>query len=170
MTILANILRKLSPCVGSWMGLFFGMLLLLMASCTPSTDCRQTENVRCVVLFINGKTQNPIAFDSLTVQGVGSDSILVKNQKKVNKLSLPLRTDTTATSFLLTSGSYKETITIYHTPAPYFISMACGCFVYHTIDTIETTNVRLTEAEILNTAVQNTPEDNIRLFFHLPSP
>ncbi len=151
--------------------LILGSYLLALTSCTPDTECRHDENVRCVILFINGKTQNPIAFDSLTVQGVGADSILMNNQKKVNKLSLPLRTDTTATSFLLTSGSsYKETITIYHTPAPYFVSMACGCFVYHTIDTIETTNMRLTQAEILNTAVQNTPEDNIRLFFHLPTP
>ncbi len=141
----------------------------VMASCTPDTDCRQDENVRCVLTFADANTHKAVAFDSLTVQGIGSITILLNNAKSVNKLSLPLRADTTATSFLLSSGAYQETITIYHTPAPYFVSMACGCFVFHTIDTIETTNILLTQAEILNTAIQNIPEENIRLLINRPT-
>ncbi len=138
-----------------------------MASCTPDTECRQDEHVRCVVVFADANTGEALAFDSLTVQGVGSDSLILNNAKGVSKLSLPLRVDTTATSFLLTSGDiYQETITIYHTPAPYFVSMACGCFVYHTIDTIQTDNILFTQAEILNSAVQNMPEDNIQLIIN----
>ncbi len=158
MTILANILRKLSPFRG-----LGGLFLLLLASCTPDTECRLDENVRCVIVFADASTQAALAFDSLTVQGVGNDSILMYNKKNVSQLSLPLRVDTTETTFVLRSGDYQETVTIYHTPAPYFVSMACGCFVYHTIDTIRTENILLTQAEILNTAVQNTPEENIRL-------
>ncbi len=144
--------------------LVLGSWLIVLSSCTPDTVCRQDENVRCVIVFADANTHAALAFDSLTVQGVGSDSILMYNNKNVSKLSLPLRVDTTATSFVLRSGNtYQETITIYHTPAPYFVSMACGCFVYHTIDTIRTDNIVLTQAEILNTAVQNVPEENIRL-------
>ncbi len=142
--------------------------LLALNSCTPDTECRQDENVRCEVAFADASTHTALAFDSLTVQGVGSDSLLLNNSKNVNKLSLPLRADTTATSFVLRSGDYQETITIYHTPAPYFVSMACGCFVYHTIDTVRTENILFTQAEILNTAVQNMPEENICLLIDVP--
>ncbi len=146
------------------------IVLTMIASCTPDEQCRQDENVRCVVVFADANSGEALAFDSLTVQGVGSDSLLLNNAKSVAKLSLPLRTDTTATRFVLTSGDvYQETITIYHTPAPYFVSMACGCFVYHTIDTIQTDNILLTQADILNTAVQNAPQDNIRLLIDVPT-
>ncbi len=141
-----------------------------MASCTPDTECRQEEKVRCVVTFADANTQEALAFDSLTVQGIEADSILLNNAKSVSRLSLPLRVDTTATSFLLTSGDYyQEIITIYHTPRPYFVSMACGCFVFHTIDTVQTSNVLLKQAEIRNTAVQNVEEENIRLLIDMPA-
>ncbi len=149
--------------------LTLGSWLLTLSACTPDTECRQDEHVRCVVVFADANTQEALAFDSLTVQGVGSDSLVLNNAKNVGKLSLPLRVDTNETSFVLTSGDiYQETITIYHTPAPYFVSMACGCFVYHTVDSVQTENILFAQSEILNTAVQNMPEDNIRLLIDVP--
>ncbi len=139
-----------------------------MASCTPDTECRQDEHVRCVVFFADAATQEALAFETLTVQGVGADSILLNNAENVGKLSLPLRVDTTVTQYLITHNTLNDTLTIYHTPAPYFVSMACGCFVYHTIDSVQTENILFTQSEILNTAVQNMPEDNIRLLIDVP--
>lgn len=148
-------------------------VLLLLAACTVDTECRQTESVRCVVVFTcdsvvnNADTTYRTVFntlDSVTVQGVGNDSILYYNQKNVNKLSLPLRSDTTETRYLLTLNSRQETLVIRHDNNEYFVSLACGCFVFHEVDTAFGTNGRIYNSEILNTAVQNTEQDNIRLY------
>ncbi len=146
--------------------------LLALNSCTPDTECRQDENVRCKVVFGDAGEDYNLVFDSLTVQGVGSNSILYNNAKNVSSLSLPLRPDTNITQFIITVDGYYpvDTLTIYHTPAPYFVSMACGCFVYHTIDSVKTYGPIFWKGEIINTSVQNIEEENIVLYIRIPEP
>ncbi|MBR1809954.1 MAG: hypothetical protein IJ776_11315 [Paludibacteraceae bacterium] len=104
------------------------------------------------------------AVDSVTVQGVGIDSVLYNNQKNVSKLSLPLRSDTTETRYLLTLNSQPETLVIKHENNDYFVSLACGCFVFHEVDTAFGTNGLIIDSEVINTAVQNVEQDNIKLY------
>ncbi len=134
----------------------------MMVSCTPDEECRQEENVRCKVVFaLDDGTA--VAFDSLSVWGIGSDSVLYNNAKNVSSLSLPLRPDANITQFYIMIGDWSDGLTIYHTPTPYFVSMACGCFVYHTIDSVEVKGTIFHHAELLNAAVQNVEQENIRL-------
>ncbi len=146
-------------------------IVFTMASCTPDTECRQDEHVRCKVVFYESIVDNtPYTFDSLTVQGVGSDSILYDNTKSVSFISLPLRNDANMTQFVLTTPQRFDTLTIYHTPAPYFVSMACGCFVFHTIDSVATYGPLFWKGEVVNTAVQNIEDENIKLYYNIPLP
>lgn len=149
------------------------MLLLLLAGCSIDTDCRQTEAIRCVVVFScdslvsNEDTTYTAIFtsiDSVTVTGVGIDSVLYDNKKGVSKLSLPLRSDTTETRYQLTLNSKPEQLVIRHQNDEYFVSLACGCFVFHEVDTAFGTTGLITDTEVLNTAVQNTEQNNIRLY------
>ncbi len=141
-----------------------------MVGCTPDEECRQDEHVRCKVIFAL-EDGTSFAFDSLTVLGVGNDSVLYDNAKNVSSLSLPLRADGNLTQFVLTIPNGGDTLSIYHTPAPYFVSMACGCFVYHVIDSVKICRSMVWEPEILNSAVQNVEQENIKLtMVHVPLP
>ena len=153
--------------------ILFLILVLTLAACMPDKECRQTESVRCVIVFScdslvsNEDTTYTATFttiDSVTVQGVDVDSVLYDNRKSVSKLSLPLRSDTTETQYSLTLNSKTETLVIKHQNNEYFVSLACGCFVFHEVDTAYGSSGLITNSEVLNTAVQNVEQDNIRLY------
>lgn len=145
-------------------------VLLLFSACEPDTECRQEETVSLKVVFLcdsldaEGEKVTFTTIDSLTLQGVGSDSVLLNNAKNVQSLSLPLRKDTVLTSFALTINEKKDTLTIRHTNNQQFISLACGCFIYHTIEEAVHTSAVIDSLEILNTAVENYQQDNLRLY------
>ena len=153
--------------------LILPLLLLLAASCSVDEECRQTESVRCVFTFecstlvVEEDTSYISTFttiDSITVKGEGIDSVLYDNQKMLSKISLPLRSDTTETRYQLTINSYPETLVIRHRNNDYFVSLACGCFVFHEVDTAFGTNGIIYDSEVLNTAVQNSEQDNVKLY------
>ncbi len=131
-------------------------IMIAFVSCKPDETCRQEEKVRCTCVIANG-------IDSLTVYGVGIDSLILNNAKSVTKLSLPLHPDKSLSEYVLQSGDLIDTLRIHHTPAPYFVSMACGCFVFQTIDAATVTGTIFKQTEIVNTAVQNVEEENIKL-------
>ncbi len=153
--------------------LIFLFIIIGLAACETDSECRQTETIRCVVVFscdslVSNEDTIYIAtftnIDSVTVQGVGTDSVLYKNKKSVSKLSLPLRSDTTETRYHLTLNEQEDTLVILHTNNEYFVSLACGCFVFHELDTAFGTNGLIQNSQVINTAVQNTEQDNIRLY------
>lgn len=155
--------------------LFLGLLTLVLLNCEPDKECRQTANVNCKVVFAcdtMGADSAMIRFktiDSLSVWGLGSDSVLYDNRKNVTSLLLPLRGDTTITKFLMVLHGSTDTITVYHQNTNTFISLACGCFIYHTIDTVLCSSALLDSVQILNTAVENYEQDNVRLYFTFPN-
>ncbi len=148
-------------------------VILLLAACKPDTECRQTESVRCVIVFECDSVHSDedttftvkfTAIDSVSVQGVGNDSVLYDNQHYVSKLSLPLRSDTTETQYLLTLNSEEDILTIKHENNDYFVSLACGCFVFHEVDTAYGETGLIVNSKVLNTAVQNVEQENVRLY------
>lgn len=144
-------------------------LLLACASCSVDEECRTDDNVRlhavlvCDSLTATGDTVMFNALDSIRVQGIGSDSLLLNNTKNVSSLSLPLRSDTTTTSFVVQTNGQCDTIAIQHTNDNHFVSLACGCFVYHTIENVKTTHTFIAETEIVNATIENYEQDNIRI-------
>ncbi len=151
-------------------------VLFAVAACTPDTECRTEETVHCGVVFqcdstvTTSDTTYSVTFntiDSLTLTGVDNDSVLYDNQKSVTAIALPLRKNAEETRFNLTVNGRQDVLVVRHRNRDYFISLACGCFVYHDIDTAYTEGKLVKDTEILNTAVENTQQDNIRLYIHL---
>lgn len=147
--------------------------LLLFAACRPDTECRTEETVNCRVIFYcdslmpSADTMKVVYFDvidSVTVQGVGNDSVLYDNEKGVTSLSLPLKKDANETRYSLKLNEYTDELVIRHQNRDYFVSLACGCFVYHTIDDAYSTANAVNRVEIINSSVENTEQDNLRLY------
>ena len=164
-----RVMRAVGKCLFVVCGVF-----LLLTGCTVDKECRLEYSARLAVLLqvdsvsASNDTVRLEALDSLSVWGRGQDSLWLNNQKKVTYLSLPLRVDTTCTEYVLSvNASGEEHLCIYHQNMPRFISLACGCFVYYTIDSITCSGDLVDRVEILNAQVENVSQDNVRLYFVL---
>ena len=143
---------------------------MLLVACQPDTTCRQSINVAAGIALQGlavdslGEASEFTAWDSITVQGVGSDSVLYNNSYNVSRILLPLHTDTNLTAYSILWHEQYDTLYIRHTNTMKFISMACGCAIYHLIDTAWYSGSRIDSIKIVNTAVETVAQDNIRVF------
>ena len=144
-----------------------------LCSCTPDTECRIEENVNCILTFdcdsirATEDTTFVVKFDqidSLTIKGMDVDSVLYDNEKSVSSVALPLRSDINSTKYNLVLNGHQYLLTINHQNEEHFISMECGCFVYHQIDTAYTNSGDT--VEIINTSVENSEQTNLKLHLH----
>lgn len=147
------------------------------AACTADTTCRQDMAVRMNVTLqgdsLNEKQHNVryTAWDSISVQIVGEDSILLDNRKGLKQLSLHLHPsapelNSALTAFALTYHGQTDTLYVEHVPRQYFVSLACGCAVYHTITNAWSTDPRVDSVQIINTSVENALQENLRIHLH----
>ena len=103
-------------------------------------------------------------WDSVQIWGIECDTVPYIEVKNQSKLWLPLRVDTAVTTYQILWHAQLECITIHHTNDRQFISNACGCMVYHTIDTVLFGGVFIDSVEVLNTVVSGITEENILLY------
>ena len=157
---------------------------LLLASCTTDTECRQTSGIRLNVIF-NGDSLRPSTdsvrlsidpfamdtipfstFSGMEIHGLGRDSIIYTVDEVINKVKLPLRPDSLHTDFVLTYNGHIDTLQIYHKNDMQFISLACGCFVFHTLDGVRESHAFIDSVRILNDEVSTSTDDHLCIFFH----
>lgn len=142
--------------------LFLLPLLLLLVSCNNQGCYEETDvTVNCSFFYI--EENKAVGIDSVTVWGVGSDSLIYKNSS-LKKMSLELNplSDETKYVFQAVSEGYtfRDTITFKHSNRPWFQSMECGCMVFSTLDTCMTTgnifrSVRIPEHEVINLDIEH---------------
>ncbi len=147
----------------------FFLLLLSIVSCRPDTICRQEIDVTAGVTTewlltdTAGHQTQQAVFDSVSVWGIGNDSILYNNSLAVATLELPLRTDSTLSAFVILWHGEQDTLYIHHDNTMKFISSACGCAIYHTIDTAWATGTFIDSLYIVNSSVEAAIQTNIHL-------
>jgi hypothetical protein len=125
-------------------------------ACKPDTTCRLPTEV-LVQIPISHAT-----IDTLIVQGCDNDLVLYNANSSVTSILVPLRQDVNTTQYTLFFNGKHDTLTIFHQNDTHFISLACGCAVYHIIDSICVT-ARIDTAKIINSAVETTLQDNIKI-------
>lgn len=146
--------------------------LCLLASCQPDTVCRQDNTVALGVsvqyLFTDsaGNTTTQNTFDSISVQGINNDSVLYTNAHNLDALWLPMRPDTSITAFALLWHEQHDTLYIRHDNTLRFISHACGCAIYHTIDSVWHHGNAIDSIAIINSTVETTQQENLQLTMH----
>ena len=147
---------------------------MMIVACTTDTTCRQDIEVAMgVTLHADSLNDKGLAvkytkWESITVDTVGSNGIgiVVDNKKGLSKLTLPMRPDTTRTAYIITFHEQTDTLFVEHTQRQYFVSLACGCAIYHTITNAWSTDWRVDSVVILNANVENAVQDNLRIYLH----
>ena len=158
--------------------------LIGLMACTTDTECRQNTAIYMQVVFtgdslrqstdsarlaLDSTAMDTIRFSTITgmqIRGVGRDSIICDSTSTISKAKLPLRPDTTITSFELKYNGLTDTLNIFHQNDMQFISLACGCFVYHIIDGFSFTHAFIDSCDIKNSAVTTASEDHLQVYFH----
>lgn len=148
------------------------IFMLSGVSCTENQECRKNTNVKMKVGFykktLNESTStyttSSLSIDSITVQGLGKDSILYNNTKNISAIDLPLNKFANESKFVVTFNQTKDTLTIEHKNTDYYLSMECGCIKAHSIDTVLTTNHFIDSVTISNHNVNTNYAEHIQLY------
>jgi len=136
--------------------------LMLLLSCNNS-GCYDETQVKVNSSFFSLEENKAVKLDSVTVWGVGSDSIIYKNAT-LEKMALELNPESNETKYVFQAVSdgytFRDTLTFKHTNRPWFQSMDCGCMVFSTLDTCLTKgnifqSVSILDHEVINLAVEH---------------
>ncbi|MBR5855011.1 MAG: hypothetical protein IKY87_04990 [Paludibacteraceae bacterium] len=152
--------------------IFFICLIAFLEACTSDTTCRKDMTV-CAIMTLQADSLNAqghsvkyTAWDSISVQAIDNETYILYNNKNIKQIPLFLRPDTTITAFLMTFHNQTDTLFVEHTPRQYFVSLACGCAVYHTIHAAWSTDCRVDSIHIVNANVENAVQENLCLYLH----
>lgn len=145
-------------------------IISIVVSCSEEEDCSMATRamLQCNLYTIDPETQmiENDTLDSLTVTAYGTDSIIINNQKKVHGLVLPLRYTVDSTKLVFRYSKINvDTIVIYHTNTPYFLSMDCGYQMQQAITSIRYTRRNLDSIFVSNKEANIYGRENIKLFY-----
>ena len=145
-------------------------IISIVVSCSEEEDCSMATRamLQCNLYTIDPETQmiENDTLDSLTVTAYGTDSIIINNQKKVHDLLLPLRYTVDSTKLVFRYSKINvDTIVIYHTNTPYFLSMDCGYQMQQAITSIRYTRRNLDSIFVSNKEANIYGRENIKLFY-----
>lgn len=150
------------------------LAILATVSCSNDEQCRKDRYVKMQVAVYH-VTYNPttktrtaayLTIDSLTAKGIGVDSILYNNQKKIYSMTLPLNKLDSVSRFQVTFNNTTDTVTILHTNYDTYLSLECGCIKTHTVDSVITTNHFLDSASIFihDVNTSTSAKEHIKLY------
>ena len=151
-------------------GAFLFPILSVVISCSEEADCPRATRamMQCYFYTLDPETEvvSNDTLDSLTVTAFGTDSIIINNQKKVHDLSLPLRytADSTVLVFRY-SKTLTDTLVVYQTNTPYFLSMDCGYQMKQSIKDVNYSRHSLDSIRIVNKEAGIYGTENLKLFF-----
>ena len=130
------------------------LALLALIGCTTDPSCHQSQKPRAGLA---------VDIDTFSIYGVPTDSVLVYQGRNVHQVDLPLRGDTTITQYRIDWKGLSDTISIHHTNDYQYVSFACGCFVYHIIDSVWSTRHFIENFYITDSDVQDKGGENMRI-------
>ena len=151
-------------------GAFLFPILSVVISCSEEADCSMATRamMQCYFYTLDPETEvvSNDTLDSLTVTAFGTDSIIINNQKKVHDLSLPLRytADSTVLVFRY-SKTLTDTLVVYQTNTPYFLSMDCGYQMKKSIKDVNYSRHSLDSIRIVNKEAGIYGTENLKLFY-----
>lgn len=153
----------------------------VMQSCSEEDDCsanaRNMLNATVCRTVVTDEQERLTATDTipqLYVTALGTDSVIINDEKNVTTLSLPLRfyegSTTMVLSYVLsaadtlqTPGS-KDTITFSHDNTVYFLSMDCNYAVRQKLTGISYTTHQIDSIVVTNATANSDGTENIKIY------
>jgi hypothetical protein len=117
--------------------IFISLFTPLAFACTEGSCLEETQSYLKATFYttVNDKSV-AAAPDTLSMYGVGSDSILYKKATAVKVALIPLNSSADSSSFILIINAITDTIKFRYSSYPHLISKECGYTYYHHLDEI----------------------------------
>ena len=159
-----------------------GGAVSIHTSCSDENDCSLAGRpmMYCTIYTIDPDNPNIAlkdTLDSLTITALGTDSIILNNEKNVHTLMLPLRYTSDSTVFIFRYDPKRkkddvDTLYIVQQNTPYFQSMECGYMMKQNILSARYGNPRKTADQekidslhILNKEANTNEIQNLEIFY-----
>ena len=147
-------------------------LFFALCSCGSDGECRQTAAVSLGVDFYETRfdvTEDQfvpsILNDTLTIFGLDNDSLLANEELK-RDIRLPLKQFSEQTTYIFERKHLlPDTITFFYENEENFISLECGCLIFHRIIDIEHTFYNIDSVVVTNNFAADEQTKNIRIYF-----
>lgn len=139
-----------------------------------SNDCPLIGRPSARFDFFNSLTGSLFQFnDTLTVYSLGTDSILINKDTKINYFTLPLNYTSNETTFILnykqlndsTPTILRDTLLIYHTNIEHFVSLDCGIKMFYHLDSIRYTTHVMDSIIMQNPEIDDHEKGNFKIYF-----
>ena len=135
------------------------------SSCSDENDCSLAGRpmMYCTLYTLDEITDDRVkdTLDSLTITALGTDSIILNNEKNVHTLMLPLRYTSDTTVFVFRYDPKRR---------PYFQSMECGYMMKQNIlgtrfGNTRNSSERIDSLRILNKEANTNEIQNLEIFY-----
>lgn len=138
---------------------------MLLHGCSEN-DCSLGGRPAAVFNFNLLDPDKQGGLDSLTVIAMEPDSILLNKAKSVKAMSLPLSYTNSETVYILRYNFQQtDTIWLWHTNIPHFISMECGKDIFFHIDSIKYTTLTMDSIVIRNRDINDHEKENFQIYY-----
>lgn len=146
----------------------------LAVSCT-STECYDNQNSLPLAGFYSsygdGEEPHSVTIDSVTIYGIGANTILQDSVVALSQVYLPFRVNEQTTQYVfeyLTQrlSGLSDTITFRYKEVPYFVSAACGAIYKYEIQEISTTANVIDSVTCPDGVIDNIAVENLRIYLN----
>jgi len=153
-----NSIKNMIPCI-------VGIITILLSfSCTPGACLEETDASVKASFYLesSGKLTAP---DSITLFGIGSDSLRYKKALRIQPASIPLNAAVDKVGFVLRINGISDTINFLYSSYPHLISKECGYTYYHDLDSVYATRHIIDTILIKVKSVTTLNEPNIYIYY-----
>jgi hypothetical protein len=143
----------------------FILVLIFTTSCTPQA-CNEETQSTVKATFYNYVTSKILAPDSLTVYGLGKDTVKLYNKSiNITIAQIPLNASKGTSSFVFRINGITDTLAFLYTSYPHLVSKECGFTYYHVLDSYTVTGNAIDTIIFTNKNITTVNEENIRIFY-----
>lgn len=153
----------------------FALISLSIHSCLNEDVCEDVATVPVRMGFYEVDTASTtpvkISLDSLTLFGLGRDSIIYNNQLNVSQVEFPLNSITDSCAYILRMPDVEglsvlpyDTLWFFYRRIPNLISMDCGFVTFYDLTSVSYTTNHIDSLVIEDSNVSNSIDEHIKIF------
>lgn len=143
---------------------FLAIIPVFLFSCTPGSCFEETE-AKVKASMYQSLTETVVAPDSVSLFGLGRDSVIYKKTTNIKIMVFPLDPTSETCTFLIRINGVSDTVTFSYSSYAHFISKECGYTYYFNIEQPVTTNNIIDKIVLTKKTITTLNEENIRLYY-----
>ncbi len=138
---------------------------IALAACS-NEGCMNNRNSIPMAGFYRLEGEQSISVSGLAIYGLGApgDSLVLDSARNNHQVYLPLRGENPSTSFVFTTGTISDTLTICYNSWPYFDGEDCGAMWRYELTSIDYQRTLIDSILITDSLITNIERERLMIF------